>query len=573
MRCQEAKRLISVFIDDELRKHDEQDLYKHLSSCSGCSKYLDEARNTDRLLKKALFHVQPQDDFAAQVMLRLDENMEHCINVEELPATASLNKSNNWVSRLTRGWLRSGVAASVALILLVGSLGLSGSASTEDSFAKRVFLGISRDGLSGIRRVVDDVISGKPDKVELPDEKPDPPPPAPTPDENQNVNDRTNEQLVPEDQEKNQIEVALRETEKVKGQKKEEEIETAAASAVPQVSMTAIVTPVAVSEGKNNMRPVWVDKNYLFYLSENKAPRDGTYVIWETNAKGNYRKILSSAGYCMTLDHGGGVWFTNKRYIAFVTNKNGYWQIGYSNLKGKPQMAVQSAKDGVTPAEGVLWEYNPVISSNGEVAYLTKRLNNIDIMAADKEGSARVITKTPEIESNPAWSPDGTKIAYFRHSGTGGSIKNAGVFVCDSYGRNTEAVTPLMSRTNMVPAWSPDGKQIAVNMNSHDDKNGLWVVNTDGTNWRKLSDKGGGKVVNWSPDGKLIAYTNKNGKLYVCETGGKGEEDIPLAIEPDDQHGAVEYVSWAPDSLQLLLEWKGEQTKTKAIWRAQIIKF
>ena len=147
------------------------------------------------------------------------------------------------------------------------------------------------------------------------------------------------------------------------------------------------------------MRPQWVDKDSIYYLSENKAPKDGTFVIWEADPKGNNRRLLSSPGYCMTIEHGGGVWSPNNRQIAFVTDKNGYWQIGYSNLKGQIDMAVNSASgESISPAQGVLWEYNPVLSPNGDVAFLTKRFNNIDLMAADREGKLRVLTKTPEIE-------------------------------------------------------------------------------------------------------------------------------------------------------------------------------
>jgi len=589
MKCQEARQRIIAFFDGELRKNEEHELYRHLSSCTECSKYLDEARHIDSLLKKALTPIEPPEDFVPEVMRSLEAGGEDCIIEEELSGKGQEEpKRKKRLLLLTSRWVKSGVAACVALLMLVGGLGLSGSASIDDSLAKRVLM-VSRDGLSGLRRVVDTVISGKPEKVE--EEKPaagtdKPAAKETTVPETEAENETKEEEPAIEEpaDDEEKLKLALKEAfrEKEKGNSEPlEDIEAElgsfalSLSVSPEMSMAAILTPVVVHEGIDNVRPQWVDKNSIYYLSENKAPRDGTFVIWETDPKGSSRRLLSSTGYCMTIEHGGGVWSPNNGQIAFVTDKNGYWQIGYSNLKGQIDLAVNSASgESINPAQGVLWEYNPVLSSNGEVAFLTKRFNNVDLMAADREGKLRVLTKTPEIEGNPAWSQDGSKIAYFRYSSTGGGVKDGQIFVADKNGGSPRAVTPEMSRVDMVPSWSPDGKKIAVNLNARNEKNGLWVVNSDGSNWRKVTNKGGGRIVSWSPDGELIAFTDAAEQLYLWEVSD-GEENTGcvISVEPNDQNGEVKHISWSPDSRYLLLEWKGEQTKTSAIWRAEIIKF
>ena len=109
---------------------------------------------------------------------------------------------------------------------------------------------------------------------------------------------------------------------------------------------------------------------------------------------------------------------------------------------------------------------------------------------------------------------------------------------------------------------------------NNSNQNGLWVVNSDGSNWRKVTDKGGGKIVSWSPDGELIAFTDANGRLYVWDVSDSKEKaGCVITVEPNDQNGKVEHISWRPDSRYLLLEWNGQQTQTSAIWRAEIIKF
>jgi len=581
VKCQEAKQLIVTFIDNELNECDEKDLFQHLSSCGNCSAYLELARETDDMLKMAVNYIEPPKDFARQVMLCLEEHLQHEGNVEDgsvgetIAAAGKEEKRKKWLSKVAGRWIRTGVAASIAVILLFGSFGLSGSASMNDSLAKRVFL-ISRDGISGIRRVVDNVISfaqndaGKDKKEEPPQtEQPEVEPPVidEAPLEEEIQPEPTPE--VEGDGNGNGFDVALKEEDSAR-----QETDNLPPASVmkedPGVKMTAVVSPVIVTEGINNLRPVWVDEDTVYYLSEKRAPKEGTYVIWETNSKGTSRRMVSSPGYCMSLDHGGGVWSSYYSNYAFVTNVNGYWQTAYCSLKGRLRMAVSEEEQTAAPAQGVLWEYNPAVSSKGEIAFLTKRFGNVDLLAADTEGRLRVISRTPENESNPVWSEDGARIAFVRYS-TGSN--NGQLIVADKYGKNSKAVSPSISG-DMVPAWSPDGKQLAVNINGSGDKKGLWLVNSDGSGWRKISDKGGGKVAAWSSDGKMIAFTDNLGQLYVWDaTTETADSQSLIKVEPVDQKGSVEYVAWAPKSRQLLLEWKGEQTKTKAVWRAEVIKF
>ena len=152
MKCQEARQRIIAFFDGELRKSEEHELYRHLSSCTECSKYLDEARHIDSLLKKALTPIEPPEGFVPEVMRSLEAGGEDCI-IEELTGKGKEEpKQKKRLLLLTSRWVKSGVAACVALLMLVGGLGLTGSASIDDSLAKRVLMvsGMVCPGLGGL---------------------------------------------------------------------------------------------------------------------------------------------------------------------------------------------------------------------------------------------------------------------------------------------------------------------------------------------------------------------------------------------------------------------------------------
>jgi Tol biopolymer transport system component len=61
----------------------------------------------------------------------------------------------------------------------------------------------------------------------------------------------------------------------------------------------------------------------------------------------------------------------------------------------------------------------------------------------------------------------------------------------------------------MQPAWSPDGSQIAFSSNragSYD----IWLMSSDGTNLRQLTDDfDWDRAPSWSPDGSRIAFGRK----------------------------------------------------------------
>jgi Tol biopolymer transport system component len=136
--------------------------------------------------------------------------------------------------------------------------------------------------------------------------------------------------------------------------------------------------------------------------------------------------------------------------------------------------------------------------------------------------------------ANPAWSPDGRRLAWILKSdiAVGGGYR-AGVVIFDLESRTAQVLHQYEAQGigwPSAPAWSPDGEWLAMGDGSPGQNAGLWVVRADGQQERHLG-LGGNPV--WSPDGNWLAFqsVSQNGPIEYLLANSETWQTQPLGIE------------------------------------------
>lgn len=203
-----------------------------------------------------------------------------------------------------------------------------------------------------------------------------------------------------------------------------------------------------------------------------------------------------------------------------------------SDVLGTPQIWLMRP-DG-TDARWFTDGAAPAWSRDGtRLVYVTPDRSGIAISGLDGRRDLLTITNPPAGISAPALSPDAATVAF------------AGVEGVYVVGANGGTATRLAAAFEPGPAWSPDGSWIAfVDRNS-----AVALIRPDGSGFRELPGTHanvGGRVA-WSPDGTEITYGDATGGLTSVPLDGSA----PTQLVPYLGDSTLGDPAWSPDGTRI----------------------
>lgn len=254
--------------------------------------------------------------------------------------------------------------------------------------------------------------------------------------------------------------------------------------------------------------------------------------------------------------------------------------------------------DEVRLTTNTVTDIDPVYSPDGKrIAFASTRTGTTQIFVGNADGDLNgpdviQLTDSPGGHRQPSWSPDGTQLVF--HSGRPaefpapiGTVNDFEIYKMSATTGEAGGVQRLTTNRGQdaIPAWSPDGSRIAFQTlreatpATNEDLE-IYTMNPDGSDQRNVSNwhgtpndpatpgneatNGQDSTPSWSPDGQRLAWAssrdnvtpgNRNYEIYRATREGGDQTRLTLNLSgdtPDEGRDFDHVPSWSPDGKRMI---------------------
>ena len=184
-------------------------------------------------------------------------------------------------------------------------------------------------------------------------------------------------------------------------------------------------------------------------------------------------------------------------------------------------------------------------SDDTELAFGSNRSGADDIWIVPSTGGTPTpLTTSPLVQRQPDWAPDGSLIAFSAPS-SGGAPGD--LWTIPPTGGTPTLLEGSVLTDDRLPAWSPDGTRIAYTRD-----NDIYVIPSGGGTPARITTDGAVDLhPTWSPDGTRLAFMSMrsgNGDIWtIAATGGAATQ---ITTEP----GSDKSPDWSPDGANIIFQ-------------------